>query len=461
MPASANIAVLEKVQSLETYFHQFRDNIIGKDSFIDVGERKMIRMLYADWTASGRCYRLLEEKLINDIMPFIANTHTETNYVGSFITNQYLRARESIKKHVNASSEDVLISYGSGMTDVLNKLQRMLGLRVHENFHHSVKERPVVFVSHMEHHSNHTSWLETICEVIVVPPDSQGMVSVAQFNNQLERYPNRKKFIAITACSNVTGIETPYHELARLIHEYNGHIIVDFACSAPYVDIDMHLDSEAYLDAICFSPHKFLGGPGSSGILIFNKKLYKNSIPDVSGGGTVDWTNPWGGRRYVDQFEEREDGGTPAILQTIRAALAVQLKEQMGVSKILRREEELMDIIWDGFQEIKGVSILAGNVRRRLGVLSFCFDDIHFDDAVQLLNDHFGVQVRGGCSCAGTYGHYLLDIDATQSKQITDQIDRGNTVAKPGWVRLSIHPTMTNEEACYMVEAVRAVSKMT
>ncbi|WP_436515906.1 aminotransferase class V-fold PLP-dependent enzyme [Ekhidna sp. To15] len=445
-------------QSLEDYFQFFRENIIGKDSCIDVGERKMIRMLYADWTASGRCYRPLEEKLMNDIMPFIANTHTETNYVGSFITKQYLNARQVIKNHVNASDEDVLVCYGSGMTDVVNKFQRILGLRVNGK-DVLQRDRPVVFVTHMEHHSNHTSWLETIGEVVVVPPDSNGLVSLREFELQLKRFPNRKKIAAITACSNVTGIETPYHEIAALFHKHGGYCFVDFACSAPYVTMNMHPDDTSYLDAIFFSPHKFLGGPGSSGILIFNQNLYAKEIPDVSGGGTVEWTNPWGGRRYIDCIEEREDGGTPAILQTIRASLAIQLKEQMGLEKISMRKEQLMDILWDGLTEVKGLYVLAKNVRRRLGIISMVFENVHFNNAVQMLNDDYGIQVRGGCSCAGTYGHYLLNISTIKSKEITDQIDKGNLAAKPGWVRLSIHPTMTDDEAYYILDAIREVAK--
>lgn len=453
---------LNEERSLEDFFQPFRDNIIGKDSFVDIGERRMIRMLYADWTASGRCYKPIEEKLLAEVMPFIANTHTDSNYSSSFTTSKYKEARSIIRKHVNASDDDVLISYGSGMTDVQNKLQRILGLRVHTRYQDLVQlvDRPVVFTSHMEHHSNHTSWLETVCEVVVVPPDKYGLVSVSNFEEEISKYPNRLKYASITACSNVTGIETPYHEIARLIHRYDGYCFVDFACSAPYVHIDMHPDEEGYLDAITFSPHKFLGGPGSTGILVFNEKFCSSNIPDVSGGGTVDWTNPWGDRKYVEQIEEREDGGTPAIIQTIRAALAIQLKEEMGVANMLNREEELMNILWDGLIGISSIKILSSENRKRLGVISFCIDGIHYNEAVMMLNDHFGIQVRGGCSCAGTYGHYILGIGRDQSKKITDQIDQGEVSAKPGWVRLSIHPTMTNDEAYYILEAIREVSRL-
>lgn len=447
---------------LETYFAEFRKNILGVNHEISTSVYDAIPLLYADWTASGRSYMPIEQELMEEVLPFIANTHTETNYVGSFITDQYLKARNVIKRHVNANDDDILISYGSGMTDVLNKLQRMLGLRIHESLKKRLSieesEKPVVFVTHMEHHSNYTSWLETICEVVVVPPDHEGDVSVSNFQRALKGYENRKKIASITGCSNVTGIETPYHEIARLMHENDGICIVDFACSAPYVAMDIHPGDESYLDAICFSPHKFLGGPGSSGILIFNRHLYNNTIPDVSGGGTVDWTNPWHGRKYVDDIEAREDGGTPAILQTIRAGMAIKLKEEMGVEKILQREEELMEILWDGLQETSGLTILAAHSRKRLGIISFCIEGLHFNTTVQLLNDHFGIQVRGGCSCAGTYGHYLLDIDQKHSKTITDLIDQGDDSQKPGWVRLSIHPTMTDSEACYILEAIQKVA---
>lgn len=444
--------------SLESHFDTFREGIIGQNQYIETNE-KVVKMLYADWTASGRCYKPIEDCIQSEVLPFIGNTHTETNYVGSFITDQYLSAREQIKRHVNANDDDVLISSGSGMTDVINKLQRILGLRMPESNQwvtQSVTEKPpVVFITHMEHHSNHTSWLETICEVIVVPPDECGLVSVDNFKEAIGKYSGRVKIASITACSNVTGIETPYHKIAKLMHSVGGFCFVDFACSAPYVDMDMHPDEASYLDAIMFSPHKFLGGPGASGILIVNKKLINNAIPDVSGGGTVDWTNPWGGRKYVADIEAREDGGTPAILQTIRAAKAIELKEQMGSELMLRREKELMEILWEGLDDMSELVVLADHIRERLGIISFYVDGIHYNDVVQYLNDHYGIQVRGGCSCAGTYGHFLLNIDRTQSKRITDLIHQGDVSQKPGWVRLSIHPTMTDKEMQYIIHSIK------
>jgi selenocysteine lyase/cysteine desulfurase len=235
---------------------------------------------------------------------------------------------------------------------------------------------------------------------------------------------------------------------------------VDFACSAPYVDIDMHPDDEEQsLDAIFFSPHKFLGGPGTSGVLIFNKKLYKNMIPDCPGGGTVSWTNPWGEHKYIDNIEDREDGGTPGFLQTIKTALAIKLKEQMGVENILKREHEIVDFIFQDLKDVENLKILAGQHQNRLGVISFYIDDLHYNLGVKLLNDRFGIQTRGGCSCAGTYGHFLLHVDVERSHELTNEISLGELTRKPGWIRMSIHPTTTNAEIEYVCDGLSALAR--
>ncbi|RZL40009.1 MAG: aminotransferase class V-fold PLP-dependent enzyme, partial [Pedobacter sp.] len=389
----------------------------------------------------------MENKLINEFGPFVANTHTETTVSGTAMTMAYHQARKIIKKHVNANAEDILINDGTGMTGVVNKFQRILGLKVPENlkncFEIPAEKRPIVFISHMEHHSNQTTWLETIADVIVVPACEKGLFCLDTFASLLEEYKERNvKIASVTACSNVTGIKTPYHEIAKLMHQNNGVCFVDFACSGPYVKIDMHPeDSEAYLDAIFLSPHKFLGGPGTSGVLIFNKKLYKNMVPDNPGGGTVSWTNPWGEHKYLDNIEDREDGGTPGFLQVIKTALAIQLKEEMGVENILKREHEIVDLVFNQLKPISNLNILAGEHQDRLGVISFYIDDLHFNLGVKILNDRFGIQTRGGCSCAGTYGHYLLHVDEEKSHELTSKIDSGDLILKPGWIRMSIHPT--------------------
>lgn len=453
----------ETVTQLEQYFQQFRKHIIGIDQeFLSpYGKQKII---YTDWTASGRLYRPIEEKLMNEFGPFVANTHTETSITGTAMTMAYHEARHIIKHHVNANNDDVIITNGTGMTGVVNKFQRILGLRIPENLKAftTIPEaiKPIVFISHMEHHSNQTSWLETIADVEVIPCDEVGLFCLNEFTKLVEKYKDRSfKIASITSCSNVTGIRTPYHEVAKIMHQNNGVCFVDFACSGPYVDIDMHPSNpESYLDAIFFSPHKFLGGPGTSGVLVFNKNLYKNNVPDCPGGGTVSWTNPWGEHKYIDNIEDREDGGTPGFLQVIKTALAIQLKEQMGVNNILEREHEIVEYVFEQLGTIENIKILAKEHQDRLGVISFYIDDLHFNLGVKLLNDKFGIQTRGGCSCAGTYGHFLLHVDQETSNDLVCQITSGDLIKKPGWIRMSIHPTTTTTEIKFVCDSIKALA---
>jgi len=450
--------------NLEDYFAPFRENIIGCNQTFQspYGLKKIV---YADWIASGRLYSPIEKKMMDVFGPFVGNTHSESSITGTLTTLSYKQAHEIIKKHVNAGPDDVIITKGSGMTSMVNKFQRILGLKVPEQLKNFVRLpeelKPVIFVTHMEHHSNHTSWNETIADVAVIEPDSEGLVSTENLIKEIEKYKDRKlKIGAFTACSNVTGIQTPYHQLAKIMHENGGICFIDFACSAPYVKIDMHpSDPLMKIDAISFSPHKFLGGPGSPGVLIFDSNLYSNKSPDDPGGGTVDWTNPWGQYKFISDIETREDGGTPAFLQTIKAALAIQLKEKMGIEEMKQREEELLKTAFRELRKIPGMVILADNIEERLSAISFYIKNIHYNLVVKLLNDRFGIQSRGGCSCAGTYGHYLLHVSPSQSKHITDLIDNGDYSEKPGWVRISVHPTTTDDEINFIIESIKEIVK--
>ena len=450
------------MSDLERYFGKFREGIIGYDTTFE-GPYGTKRILYADWIASGRLYEPIEKKLQNQFGPFVANTHTETTLTGTLMTRAYHRSHKLIKEHVNAGPNDVILTAGYGMTAVINKLMRILSLKgCGGNQGDCVKniDRPVVFITHMEHHSNHTSWFETTADVVMIEPDKDLRVDLDDLRAKLEKYKDRKyKIGSFTACSNVTGVKTPYYQLARLMHEYGGLVFIDYAASAPYLEVNMHPeDPMEKLDAIFFSPHKFLGGPGSSGVLIFDKAMYTAEVPDNPGGGTVDWTNPWGKYKYVDDIEVREDGGTPGFLQSIKAALAMELKAQMGVENIVAREKELLDIALPGLRKIKGIEILANNVDDRLGVISFYHPDIHFNLFVKLLNDRFGIQTRGGCACAGTYGHFLLEVSYDQSQEITEKINHGDLSEKPGWVRWSLHPPTTDEEVRQILHAVEEIT---
>jgi len=450
------------MDALERHFAPYRANTVGHDQTFrsPYGEQ---RIVYADWTASGRLYHPIERWLLERFGPYVGNTHSECSETGRAMTLAYHEAHRILKAHVNAGRDDLILSTGTGMTGVINKFQRILGLKAPQGLRSLLQipeaQRPVVFVTHMEHHSNHTSWHETIAEVVVIPPDADGRVDLTALDALLLQYRERPlKIGSFTACSNVTGVGTPYHAMARLMHRAGGVAFIDFAASAPYLDIDMHpADPEERLDAVLWSPHKFLGGPGSSGVLIFNRALYRNTVPDDSGGGTVNWTNPWGQYAFLDDIEAREDAGTPGFLQTIKAALAVQLKDQMGVDAMHRREAHIVPRVMDALQAIPGLHVLAPALRERLAIFSFYVEAIHYNLIVQLLNDRFGVQARGGCSCAGTYGHYLLHVDPSRSRSITERIDHGDLSEKPGWVRLSFHPSTTMADIDHTIHAVAEI----
>lgn len=450
------------MSNLEKYFSKFRNNIIGIEQEFESPYGKK-RIVYGDWIASGRLYQPIEDKISKTIGPFIGNTHTETSETGMRMTHAYHRSHELIKKHVNAGPKDVIITAGSGMTAVINKFQRILGLKycgkVSGKSCIVERDRPVVFITHMEHHSNQTSWYETNADVVVIEPGDGVLVEPENLREALEKYKDRPfKIGSFTACSNVTGVRTPYTKLARIMHEHGGVCFIDFAASAPYDEINMHPEDQMEkLDAVLFSPHKFLGGPGSSGVLIFDTSMYKNQVPDAPGGGTVDWTNRWGKYKYVDDIEAREDGGTPGFLQSIKTALCLDLKNQMGIENIKKREEELLELAFKGLDEIQELNILADNVRDRLGVISFYVESIHYNLLVQILNDKYGIQTRGGCACAGTYGHFLLEVSYEKSQEITDKINHGDLSEKPGWVRWSLHPTMTNDEVHLIISALKDI----
>lgn len=440
-------------------FTPYRNHVIGQD------------LLYADWTASGRLYAPIERFLTDQVGPLVANTHTETSFMGAAMTAAYHEARHILKRHVRARPEDVLLFCGFGMTAAVNKLQRILGLRVPEQLCDRDRcgggdacslrraPKPVVYLTHLEHHSNQTSWNECCVEVRVVPRGPDGLPDQAWLDADLTSVEGKRPVLAsFSACSNVTGVKTPYPALSKCIHRHGGRCFVDFAASAPYVDIDLDPpDPETRPDAVFFSPHKFLGGPGSSGVLIFDKALYHNRVPDQPGGGTVLWTNPWGEQSYIEDIELREDGGTPGFLQAIRASLAVLLKEDMGTAAIHERETLLVARLMAGLKAHPKVRILEPDLTHRLAIVSFWVPDVHYNLIVRLLSDRFGIQVRGGCSCAGTYGHILMGVDRITSRHITDSINHGDLSLKPGWVRVSLHPVMTEAEVDHIVLAVHAV----
>jgi len=464
-------------------FTTLREQTLGVDTLLATpfGERPLV---YADFTASGRCLRFVEDYLAH-LARLYANSHTEDDTTGRRTTQLLHEAEALIKQSVNAGPDGRLIACGTGSTGAIDKLQQILGitlppatrrrvggmLREHfgsnaiDDFETTLQARqPVVFVGPYEHHSNEVTWREGLATVVEVRLADDGGVDLGHLEQLLqdERWQDRPRIGSFSAASNVTGMRTPIHEVARLLHRYDAIACFDFAASAPYVEIDMSPegDPEAALDAVFISPHKYLGGPGSAGILVFNERIYpKDLAPSVGGGGTVEYVGPTSHDFTVD-IEAREKAGTPGVLQTFRAALAVQVKQAVGVERIEAREQELLRRAFERWNAIEGVEILGNpDPARRIGIVSFnlrCSNGqyLHPKLATTLLDDLFGIQSRAGCSCAGPYGHRLLGIDETTSEQYRAWILKGYHGIKPGWCRVGFHFAMDDAEADYIIDAV-------
>lgn len=445
------------------FLERIRTGVIGSSQTIETPlGTKPLR--YFDFIASGRFHREIEEELAESVLPFMANSHTETNYTGRLMTQYYEKSFKRIAGYVKASPEDVLIPVGNGSTGAINRMITVLGLRIPdqlEQVQHCKRcipedMRPVIFRSMMEHHSNDIAWRETIGDTVYVEFDEQGRISVEDLAEKLEQYKNRPwKIGTFSAASNVTGILNDCHALAKVLHQHGAWAFFDYAAAGPYVDLDMHPenDPDAHFDAIFFSVHKFLGGPRCPGLLVANKKLFTNRVPAEPGGGTVLYTSPWD-HRYLSSIEHRETGGTPPIVQSIQAGLAFDLKAAIGADRIERIEQDYLQRALKAWLPNPGIFVLGNTQTRRLGVLSLIFKDLHHNLAAALLNDLFGIQVRGGCMCAGPYGHLLLHIDEPHSAQIRHRLDEGHIGEKPGWVRVSLSPTVSEEEFQTLLEAV-------
>jgi len=470
-------------------FEFLREQIVGADSTFTTpfGERLMV---YCDYTASGRCL-LFVENYLQSLQRTYANTHTEDDTTGRNMTQLLKEAEVSIKAAVNAGPDGRIIAIGTGATGAINKLQQILGVycppatrariadeldacigteRRREFETHLRAQQPVVFVGPFEHHSNEVSWREGLATVVEVRLDGDGAIDLAHLEALLRepRYQSRVRIGSFSAASNVTGIRTPVHAIARLLHRHGAIACFDYAASAPYVQIDMNpqsKDDDASLDAVFISPHKYLGGPGSSGILVFNKRLYKEHLaPTVAAGGTVDYVSEID-QDFIADIEEREKAGTPGTLQVLKAALALRVKDWITSERIEARETALLERAMRRWQQLPSIEILGNpDPARRIAIVSFNVKDpegryLHPKFVTALLNDLFGVQSRAGCSCAGPYGHRLLQIDVARSDLYRQWVKKGFGGIKPGWCRVGFHYAMDDAEADYLVDAVEFIAE--
>ena len=460
----------------ERLIETIQSSIIGSDQVLE-GPYGSRRVTYADYTASGRSLSFIESFIQHEVMPFYANTHTESSGTGLQTTRFREDARAIIAKAVGATDDDVVIFCGSGATGAINKLVDVLNIRIpadlsdrfHLQDHIPEAERPVVFIGPYEHHSNELPWRESIATVVTIDEDADGRIDQRHLESMLQKYQDRPlKIGSFSAASNVTGIGSDTGNISILLHRYGALALWDFAAAGPYVQIEMNMQGKgelghlAYKDAIFLSPHKFIGGPGTPGILVAKRGLFKNRVPAAPGGGTVSYVNPVEHRYHADPIH-REEGGTPALIGSIRAGLVFQLKEAVGHETIRARETDFIHRAIASWSANPSIRILGNPDAWRLSIISFmvrCGPDryLHHNFVVALLNDLFGLQARGGCSCAGPYGHRLLGIDLTRSRAFEGEVLCGMEGIKPGWTRVNFNYFISEEIFDFILQAIHLVA---
>ncbi len=427
-----------------------RAGLIG-EGLTYAGRHGEVPLVYADYVASGRALKQVEDFMLEKVLPFYANPHTEASYCGAYVNKLREEARAEIARLTKAEGCAVVFT-GSGATAGLSRLPALLGVEEAEN--------PVVLLGPYEHHSNLLPWRESKALVVEIPEGEGGGPDLAVLEETLKKHQGADLLIgSFSAASNVTGILTESAAVTRLVKAYGGVSVWDYAGGAPYLSIDMATGTNAEKDVVVASTHKFPGGPAGSGVLIMRQTVVRRNTPTQPGGGTVRFVSPWG-HDYLEDVVAREEAGTPNLAGDIRAALAFIVKDVIGQAAIDARERELNVMAMAGLGGLENLTILGAAYEHRLPIFSMLIRDsagnvVSSEQITQDLSELYGIQARGGCACAGPYGHRLLEVDEAHSAVLRCEILAGHDELKQGWVRLNFSYLMSDETVRYIIESLQ------
>lgn len=461
-PQTASPTALEGfAASLDTsdVIARLRDGVIGEGTAFD-GPFGTQKLLYADYVASGRALRQVEGFMMEQVLPFYANSHTEASYCGGMMTRMRRESRAIIARECGADSNFATVFAGAGATAGLNRLVHLLG--VSEAVGRG--EAPLVLIGPYEHHSNILPWRESGAEVVEIPEAASGGPDMAILEAALVAAKGRRIVGAFSAASNVTGITTDADAVTRLLKRHGALAVWDYAGGGPYLAIDMRAGTDAEKDAVVVSSHKFVGGPGASGIMIVRKAAVCSRRMFQPGGGTVKFVSPTT-HDYSSDIATREEAGTPNVVGDIRAALVFIVKAAIGQARMDARHAELRARAHAVWSKNPNMQLMGNKDAQALPIFSFRVRDpargghLHHQLFTRLLSDVYGIQARGGCACAGPYAHRLLGIDAVESEAIRAAILRGEEMEKPGWTRLNFSALMDDAKADKVIAAVDALAR--
>ncbi len=430
-----------------------RDDLVGATSQIE-GPYGIKNLVYADYVASGRALGTVERFILEEVLPFYANSHTEASYCGGFITRMRREARALIAECCGADERHAVIFTGSGATSGLNRLVKLFGVAEAIAAGKTVR----VIIGPYEHHSNILPWRESGAEIVELTESPGGGPDLFILDQALRAGSCDLTICTLSAASNITGITSDVAAITDLVKSAGAKMIWDYAGAGPYVPISMSPSGSAEIDAIVLSPHKFIGGPGASGILIVRRDGLATSKPSWPGGGTVKFVSPET-HDYSDSLEAREEAGTPNVVGDIRAALAFAVKHAIGLKEMAKRNRQLTVRAFSAWKDVPQLEILGLPALDRLPIFSFRIRNgkggfMHQQLVTRMLSDRFGIQARGGCACAGPYVHRLLSIDAQQSEQMRRAILAGDEIKKPGFTRLNFSVLLSDEKVKFILDSV-------